>query len=216
MPLKTTKVCNKCHIEKPISEFYKRNDTSDGLHVYCKRCVMDYNNTYRKKSNRGKIRLRNKDYSDVTEQECSNCRIIKPLSDFAKDKNRVIGYRKVCKSCTNEQQRIRYQDKNGTRRKYLIENRDDRLEMYREIKYKKMYGLSLDEVTKMHEECNYKCAICGEKFDWLCVDHNHKTGAVRDLLCKNCNSGIGMYKDNPELVKRAYEYLIKHNKEVGE
>lgn len=44
----------------------------------------------------------------------------------------------------------------------------------------------------------------------LCVDHNHNTGNVRSLLCMSCNTGIGKFKDNIELIEAALNYLKSH------
>lgn len=56
-----------------------------------------------------------------------------------------------------------------------------------------------------------KCRICGthqsELKAALCVDHCHKTGKVRGLLCHECNTGIGKFKDDKDLLIRAIEYL---------
>jgi hypothetical protein len=52
-----------------------------------------------------------------------------------------------------------------------------------------------------------RCAICGVKMIVPCVDHCHDTGKVRGLLCHHCNTGLGMFKDNPKTLKRALAYL---------
>ena len=54
-----------------------------------------------------------------------------------------------------------------------------------------------------------RCAICAEvmRVDEVCVDHDHQTLRIRGLLCRTCNSGIGMLKDSPELVRKALRYL---------
>ena len=52
------------------------------------------------------------------------------------------------------------------------------------------------------------CAICKESIDVVHIDHNHKTGKVRGLLCRGCNSGIGHLKDNPDTCMRATTYLL--------
>jgi hypothetical protein len=56
-----------------------------------------------------------------------------------------------------------------------------------------------------------KCAIChyafGQKVGDMKVDHDHKTGAVRGLLCDHCNRGLGFMRDNPDLLARASKYV---------
>ena len=72
------------------------------------------------------------------------------------------------------------------------------------------YGITLDEWRSMFEAQNYRCAIC--KTDaptgsgWH-TDHNHSTGAVRGILCNDCNLGIGRLKDDPDLCEEASKYL---------
>lgn len=63
---------------------------------------------------------------------------------------------------------------------------------------------------------NFSCAICGgNDFERigrvLSVDHDHKTGKVRGLLCLTCNSGLGIFKDDPVLLKKASSYLEEHS-----
>jgi hypothetical protein len=54
------------------------------------------------------------------------------------------------------------------------------------------------------------CAICGRLFDVPFIDHNHLTKKVRELLCRFCNTGLGMFGDNVEVLQRAIAYLQKH------
>ncbi|GAG89702.1 unnamed protein product [marine sediment metagenome] len=66
----------------------------------------------------------------------------------------------------------------------------------------------------MWENQNEKCAICGKFFTTPSdanIDHNHETGEVRGLLCQQCNSGLGFFKDDVELTIRATEYLLGGN-----
>lgn len=80
------------------------------------------------------------------------------------------------------------------------------------IKYK--YGLSEKEHKHLLKEQNYKCAICGipqsELRTALCVDHDHKTGKIRGLLCTLCNQGLGSFRDNQSNIENALYYLILH------
>lgn len=81
--------------------------------------------------------------------------------------------------------------------------------------YKRMYGVTLDDVTDMHSEQGGVCGICGDKGfsmakrykNQIVVDHDHTTGKVRGLLCHNCNRGLGLFKDSVERLQKAVEYL---------
>jgi hypothetical protein len=57
-----------------------------------------------------------------------------------------------------------------------------------------------------------RCAICHFKFSDECgprVDHCHRTGRVRALLCAHCNSGLGMFNEDVFALKNAMDYLLK-------
>ena len=81
-----------------------------------------------------------------------------------------------------------------------------------ELFLKRTYGLSKADFDVMLDKQNGKCAICKKEAPThhkkrLNVDHCHKTGAIRGLLCDACNRGIGLFKDNPELLQKAISYL---------
>lgn len=69
------------------------------------------------------------------------------------------------------------------------------------------YGLTWEEWKQMLERQGNACAICGDRQSELVIDHNHKSGKVRGLLCSNCNSGLGMFKDNRHALRTALLYL---------
>ena len=79
---------------------------------------------------------------------------------------------------------------------------------------KRLYGITLDEHTQMYEEQNGVCAVCEKPGDgkWkkLCVDHDHKTGKVRQLLCRNCNMILGQVDDSINHLGKLTAYLQKH------
>ena len=77
------------------------------------------------------------------------------------------------------------------------------------IRARNRYGI--DEKTWEHFNSDEAhCEICSTAYD-LCIDHNHNTGEFRGILCRACNRGVGMLKDNSKLVFSAYNYL-KENK----
>jgi hypothetical protein len=84
----------------------------------------------------------------------------------------------------------------------------------RERNYRKVYGIEPEVVYEMFDHQGGQCALCGFEFSWDAdksstphVDHCHTTGRVRGLLCHNCNHGLGHFKDDPELLVRAIDYL---------
>lgn len=73
------------------------------------------------------------------------------------------------------------------------------------------YRLSLADFEALVLSQSNQCAICGKSFEHtkLVIDHCHKTGRVRGLLCDRCNVGIGRLFDDPIIVERALNYLRK-------
>jgi hypothetical protein len=73
---------------------------------------------------------------------------------------------------------------------------------------KSHYGMTLEQYDALLEEQGGVCAICGERPEkHLCVDHCHQTGTVRGLLCRRCNFGLGLYKDDLRRTMGASAYL---------
>jgi hypothetical protein len=81
----------------------------------------------------------------------------------------------------------------------------------------KQYGITPEDYKRMFDEQNGVCAICSKpetNLDYrtkelrrLAVDHCHETNIVRGLLCEHCNTGIGKFYHNSELLEKAAEYL---------
>ena len=86
-------------------------------------------------------------------------------------------------------------------------------ETSRRAKIKYRYGLSYEDWLQLWENQDGKCAICGKPFTEPSdahIDHNHKTGELRELLCKKCNFGISFFDDDPKLLSKAIKYLKKY------
>lgn len=82
---------------------------------------------------------------------------------------------------------------------------------------RKKYGLSLEDFDRLLEAQNGVCAICHRepKGGVFAVDHDHETGAIRGLLCQShCNRALGLFRDDPEIMRRAIEYLEKSTSNV--
>lgn len=71
----------------------------------------------------------------------------------------------------------------------------------------KKYSLTIEDFEKMVKNQNNTCLICSQKIKKLCVDHDHRTGRVRGLLCRVCNLLLGAAQDNIEILEKAIKYL---------
>lgn len=146
----------------------------------------------------------------------------KPCKYGHKDRNRSG----ACRPCARhygrawrarhpEQSRAataRYQAKNpGAGRaspEYLKRWRAENKRKCKGYKRQSLYGVTPARLAEMLRDQGAGCAIC--RIDITakpCVDHDHTTGKVRGLLCRKCNSGLGMFQDSPEFLARATEYL---------
>jgi hypothetical protein len=76
----------------------------------------------------------------------------------------------------------------------------------------KRSGINAEEYNNWLDKQGGRCAICGEEppdSRGLAVDHDHKTGKIRGLLCYRCNLGLGNFRDDTSLIQSAMIYLIK-------
>lgn len=110
---------------------------------------------------------------------------------------------------------VRYCSKACHEREQFVRRRDEH-----RINWLRQYGLTVEQYDTMLTSQGGGCAICGTQTlpargGCFAVDHDHGTGAVRGLLCTECNSGLGMFKDRLDLVERAVVYL-KAAQEVAE
>ena len=143
---------------------------------------------------------------------------------YQKNKKRLADYKKAWR----EKNKERILEK---KRKYYDENKEEikeKARQYRKINTEKIkeyrvtnkgrrrerwltrYGLTQEKYQEMLDEQNYGCAICGNTNDeekLLMVDHDHSTDKVRGLLCHRCNSGIGLLRDDVDLLFMAIDYL---------
>jgi hypothetical protein len=146
----------------------------------------------------------------MAEVICTKCKVSKKVTDFYKDTRRKNGITSWCRECWKIQEAIR-------REKLGPKGRKNR-------KLKNLYGINIEQYQAMLKEQSNLCAVCGNKESMvnsksnkvqkLCVDHNHTTGKVRGLLCTACNKGLGMLKDNPDIVLSGYNYLMKYEEEI--
>lgn len=158
---------------------------------------------------------------------CAACGEQKTLDLFGINRQNKDGRYSYCKPCALLKQRewrakniehARERDNQRRRAAYMRDwrerNKGNRPE-HAALRIARTYGLSIEEYWKRLDDQNRCCAICGQREVWaqngktkrLSVDHDHETGAVRGFLCGRCNSGLGYFRDDPEMLKAAAAYL---------
>jgi len=80
---------------------------------------------------------------------------------------------------------------------------------------RRRYGISVDEFDRLVARQGGVCAICGREAPEH-VDHEHRTGEVRDILCFNCNGGLGQFRDSTDFLRHAAAYLEQCGAEARE
>lgn len=124
---------------------------------------------------------------------------------YRKNRERVLAERKL-KYHSDSEHRAKIAE--GNKRRWA-ENSKLYSRFAKQTYLKKHYGLTLAQYDALHTAQDFKCAICKEKTE-LHVDHCHKTGKVRALLCGPCNRSLGMLRENPELCLAAATYLTRY------
>ncbi len=92
---------------------------------------------------------------------------------------------------------------------YYQANKAQAMHRQRTYELKKLYGLTREAYESMLDEQMGLCLICQKPMTPAAVDHDHATGAVRGLLCRPCNTAIGLMGDDPQMVERALQYLTR-------
>lgn len=120
----------------------------------------------------------------------------------------------------NTRSRIRHPEKHKAAvRRWYNNNKDYAKDRQRKYWLANNYGLTEQDYQDMLTKQNGCCAICGVteptgKWKVFAVDHCHETGNVRELLCNECNRGMGLLRDSPDLLRKAAAYLEKHKEKT--
>jgi hypothetical protein len=160
-------------------------------------------------------------------KRCRICGEIKDLDDFYKCAGMADGHRHDCKVCNLAARKAKYIENpapyiarvkrwqqenservNEYRREYR--RRPDRQRADRDGHLRRKYGITLADYERMFEAQGGVCAICGESRPedrTLHIDHDHKSGEVRGLLCFRCNNSLGDLRENYDLFQCAADYL---------
>lgn len=201
------KICSNCKEEKESSEFYKSSDY--GIQSICKSCKRSILQKWRAVPLDVKV--------------CTRCKEIKSLAQFLKNKRAADGLAYECKSCKKQKDaewyKNYYKNNPGGFSKWQQENPEKAKKAKRDRHLQSLYGLSRVEYEQLATKQNNLCAICKKPESIinkktgltknLSVDHCHSTGKIRGLLCGNCNTAIGLLKENIVTCKAVISYLKK-------
>ncbi|WP_369388233.1 endonuclease VII domain-containing protein [Streptomyces sp. CG1] len=171
------KRCSRCKQYKPRAAFARNKAMRDGLQVYCRECAAAYHQQRQVAKGRS---VRPRVEVPLGHKYCRTCGETKPHSEWTRNSSASDGLATLCKACK------------------AVKGRQHHL--------KRNYGLTETERDAVIVSQRGLCAICLAAPP-VHVDHCHKTGRVRGVLCFNCNSAIGKLGDNPDAVRRAAAYL---------
>lgn len=142
-------------------------------------------------------------------------KILARTAEYKKNnKEKVIEHRKNYKDRqkikNKEYRELHKEELKEYNKQYRIDNREKVNELNSKSIIKNRYGLKISDIKEMAIRQQYRCAICENKFHSnknMHIDHDHKTGKVRMLLCKKCNNGIGFFDDDTVRIEKAILYI---------
>jgi hypothetical protein len=178
------KRCPSCGETKPTSEFGRNRSLGDGLSFYCLACNRARSSAFY----RGRRAAEGKKVRDLTWvpdgfRWCPACEQAVAHEDYVPSARTSSGFSSRCKACHNAANKAGYR--------------------YR------AYKLTQPQVADLRAAQENRCAICGDD-EPQHLDHDHETGGVRQLLCQRCNHGLGLFRDDPQLLHAAAFYVALH------
>lgn len=175
------KRCPDCKQLKPFTEFGVNASRRDGLQFYCRSCYcIRAAASYRARRQRSGHTVRERPVVPAGHKWCPGCRTAKAFAEWHRQWSQSGGYTSYCKECRREQGKQSHLRKN--------------------------YQLTTEELEHRIAAQRGLCAICRSEKP-VHVDHDHKTGGVRGILCARCNLGLGLFGDRMEVLLAALDYL---------
>jgi hypothetical protein len=180
-----TKPCPSCNETKPATEFGRNQSMGDGLSFYCKECNRARNNRWYREHRRRQSKVV-RDHSWIPDgfRWCPSCEQPVVHEDYARSPTAPSGFGSRCKACKNAESSAAY--------------------------FYRRYKMTKDDVAELRAAQDDRCAICGDPGPQH-LDHDHSTGVVRRLLCQRCNHGLGLFRDDPAVLRAAAEYVRFHS-----
>ncbi len=180
------KLCSKCRRGSPDVVFGPNKASKDGVDFRCRACRAEDSREYRKKTPE-----KSREAAQRWRSENPEWRRAYNAHYYAEN----TAYHRARYAADPEHARAlstKWQKANPTK--------------VRDSRMRARYGIEFADFERMIAAQEGRCLVCDEAAR-LVIDHNHETGAIRGLLCRNCNSGIGLLGDSVELLRRAIAYL---------
>lgn len=230
------KRCRKCDEVKSLDDFHRSNNSPDGRQYRCKPCSISaarqraldnpeakraadarYGKSDKCKANR-KARREGEQREVILEQK---------RESHARHADNINERRRKDREMRPDHYRAWQREYYAKNRFKIIDQTADWTARNRESRQaynrRRDFGLEHDDFMAMMEDQSGLCAICGIDMEsarqimptgWtrtgVNVDHCHESGLVRGLLCSPCNKGLGQFRDNPDAMRAAAEYVEKH------
>lgn len=155
----------------------------------------------------------------MTRKTCTGCGKRKPLDAFHAARWGKFGKNSRCKVCVHERDttpeerqrraaQARTLEAKAVRRAWAKSKNGRRYQTARWIRQK--YGIEPEDLARLYHAQGRRCAACLEPLDLdhlTHIDHDHKTGKVRGLLCRGCNIALGAVRDQPTVLLALAHYL---------
>ena len=142
---------------------------------------------------------------------CNSCKLPWPEENFVKSSTSSDGFAPTCKSCRSKYMRKRYErdkDKiNAKSKEWQLKNPERIRQTKQRYKLKSKYGITEEEYRELIQKQKGLCANDNCSNFLTDIDHCHKTGLIRGLLCKSCNLTLGLIKDDVSLLQGLINYL---------
>lgn len=151
---------------------------------------------------------------------CKHCTETKDFSFFSVNKGNRGGYAHKCKVCRAEEARLLRKGESNTKpskARLSIEERVKRHNAWaanhRDYQNNydifRRYGITLEDRKAMFDQQKGLCSICNKSGDFV-IDHCHKTGKIRSLIHRNCNSALGLIKEDFDMAIGLAKYIQEH------
>ncbi len=178
------KTCPRCGETKPVEAFGRNRALPDGRSFYCLVCNRENNRRWYRESRRRQGRdVRDHSWIPDGFRWCPTCRQAVAHENSNRSARTSSGFGSQCKACKRSADLDRY--------------------------YARRYGLDREGIDDLRARQADRCASCGDEHPGH-IDHDHETELTRALLCERCNLGLGLFRDDPSLLRAAADYVELH------